>query len=462
MKKYYSNHNLSGINRRTIQRLIKKELKKRTTHSSSQHCSVGVGANGVNASASCPKDLKSVIVTGFIFSIGFVVVRQLCKSNSEWFKIRKDNGQTVAELPSYLVAYDQKPPTSHTLNELAKNISAVLVKLIEPYLYQGDIAIFFSIANKGKTIASIQMAIDIATGKSSLFPNSNPSVSQDVIYLNFEMKDAQMKKRLSPSDSDTPCFEFPSNIDMRDCTGRFEDIHAFLRYLAVDVEDNVNTDVVIFIDTITDLCPSFFSKEAAYVLKSLRTIQLHALEKKGVVITFVIEGHTTKMHDWDPISLDSLKGGFNQANLVDSMFALGVANKGDGYRYFKALKLRNDPVTSIVDLAQIVDTPYLHFKVVGKADEANVLSVRPKGSEEHPDIKVDDEDNQTTVNDWNCMVSLEQALAIRQEYQPGVDGHGLVPTAQKFGLKYPNYVTRILDDLNEYLERHPEIRAEEL
>lgn len=358
-----------------------------------------------------------------------------------------NNDKEEGMAPLYLKKIDHEPSSS-TLNELAHIPGADVVPLAGGLLYSGDVSMFFSIANKGKTILGVQLAVDIASGNSTLYPEDGISKPINVIYLNFEMSKSQMNKRLAPNGVDN-AMSFPYNLEMRDCKGCFDDADKFLEYIAGEVEKKLECDTVIFIDTITDICPQFFNKEAAKFLGALRTIQAHAKNNKNITITFILLGHTMKHSHWEPLDMENLKGGGNQANLVDSMFALGTARLGNSIRYLKMLKNRNAEIKDKVDLIKIVNEPYLHFENIGSDYEENVLPSKPKPKNVVKAEKIGGE----SLLQWDGPVPLDTAREMTEYYKEGVSGHGWDATAKEFGLKHGQEAKRIIQKYRDYLDK---------
>lgn len=371
----------------------------------------------------------------------------------------KEEPESEVVKPAYLKPFD-KAPSVASLNDLATAQGQDLHPLVSKYLYEGELSIFVSMANKGKTIVAVQMAIDLANGESTIFNMETPPRKQTVWYYNFEMSAPQMKKRLTGKDGTT--VKFPENVLMINCKGCYEDVDSFLNALALDAETKITGNTVVFIDTITNLCPQFFSKEVSYVLRSLSTIQEHVRRSKGFSLTIVIESHTTKINDSEPLGFDNMKGGVNQSNLTDSIFALGVAHGKKGYRYMKNLKLRNDEQPDEVDVIEISRSSYVRPHFVKTAKEEDVLPPRKKptgkgvGTDEVADGK------RSISDEWDGKLSLEQTLEMKKFYKEGEKGRGLGPTANKFGLKFPNDVSRELQKIEKFLETHPDFRAEDL
>lgn len=371
----------------------------------------------------------------------------------------KEELESEVVKPAYLKPFD-KAPSVASLNDLATAQGQDLHPLVSKYLYEGELSIFVSMANKGKTIVAVQMAIDLANGESTIFNMETPPRKQNVWYYNFEMSAPQMKKRLTGKDG--TAIEFPENVLMINCKGCYEDVDSFLNALAMDAETKITGNTVVFIDTITDLCPQFFSKEVSHVLRSLSTIQEHVKRSTGFSLTVVLESHTTKINDSEPLGFDNMKGGVNQSNLTDSIFALGVAHGKKGYRYMKNLKLRNDEEPDEVDVIEIARSNYVRPHFVKTAKEEDVLPPRKKptgkggGSDEVADGK------RSVSDEWEGKLSLEQTLEMKKFHQPKIKGKGLLATAKEFGLNNAEEVSRELQKLDKFLEAHPDFRAEAL
>ena len=121
--------------------------------------------------------------------------RYIC---NRWIKANKinNNKDTPQKDIPELLKNNEKQPEVVTLNQIGKQDVDELVPLLGDYYYAGDIVFLFSITNKGKTLTGIQNAIELAQGvKTKIIPTDSTPPKQDVIYYNFEMRMAQIKKR---------------------------------------------------------------------------------------------------------------------------------------------------------------------------------------------------------------------------------------------------------------------------
>ena len=333
-------------------------------------------------------------------------------------------------------------PEVISLNQLGEMNCADLTPLVGSWFYAGDIVFLFSIANKGKTIVGIQMAMELANGsRSAMTPEMYSPKKQKVIYYNFEMRKEQLKKRYF---SNKELNGYPDGLEIVFCSGVFESVDDMLSDIASRVEQVVG-DTTIFIDTITDICPSFFANESAKVIDSLRTIQKNALHIKAIRVTFVLLAHATKKNPMEKIELKDLSGSSNQSNLADSVLAIGFTKLGQEVRYIKNLKARNDEISDKVYVVRKCDTPFLHFEFVDMMYESDIL-FKPNDKCEKTSIKqieelAPPEDTPSVPNDV--------IVQMKDWYQKGVPGHGYKAIVKKYGeeygLRHAEQVKRLLN-----------------
>lgn len=362
---------------------------------------------------------------------------------------KKDNSNVNDEdsKPRFLQA-QKKEPKIATLNEIGRTCESDAIPLMGDFFYSGDIAVLFSITNNGKTMMGLQIAKDLAEGTTSLIvPDSPQPKKQNVLYYNFEMREEQLHKRYFSHD---PHATYPENLEIYDCKSAITTVNKLLDDIAVRAE-SFTTDTTIFIDTIKDVCPVIYAKEANQVIASLRTIIENAKSMNGVRLTVVLLGQANKKKPWDPLELDDLSGSFNFAGLADSVFAIGNTHMGKKIRMLKMLKGRNDGIRDSVILLKTEVTPYLHMEYFDEIDENDALPEQPKAKKgnqrnSRPDVQ------QTEAADVNTSNIPDDLLKeIRAFYQKGVPGHGTKSVVEKFGkragLKYPMDVTRLMQKL---------------
>ncbi len=331
---------------------------------------------------------------------------------------------------------DEAPEVT-TLNEIGKQDAGDLIPMLGDYYYSGDIVYLFSITNKGKTLIGLQNAIELAQGiKSRIVPSETVPPKQDVFYYNFEMRKNQLKKRYFDNN---PSANYPENLKLINCGSTIHNVEELLEDMANRLESIVN-DTVVFIDTIKDVCPTFFSNEATRVIRSLRNIINNIYKTKGKRLTIVLIGQTVKKKPWEPIELDDLSGSFHQSGLADSVFALGETRFGKDTRMLKMLKGRCDELHDKVDLVRIVTDTGLHVEYIKSIEEGKALPIKPKAEK--------GSERTVTIDDMP-KVPKEVVEQMRSMHKKGVPGCGLKAVLKKYGspygLKYPTQIQRLLD-----------------
>lgn len=369
--------------------------------------------------------------------------------NKKWIKANrnKDNNADNNNIPE-LLKNNEKEPEVVTLNQIGQQDVDELVPLLGDYYYAGDIVFLFSITNKGKTLTGIQNAIELAQGiKTKIIPTDSTPPKQDVIYYNFEMRMAQIKKRYFSND---PNATYPDNLRIINSGYSIKNVDDLLNDTAERAE-TLQHDTVIFYDTIKDVCPTFFSNEASRVINSLRNIIENVRVKKGIRLTFVLIGQTVKKNNWKSIEIEDLSGSFNQQGLADSVFALGPTRFGKNVRMLKMLKGRNDGLHDEVDLVRIMDKPYLHIEYLKSVDERDALPLEPKGKKNGSKIILPDKSPLEAVEDVLPKIPHEVVEQMKAMYKKGVPGRGLEAVRKKYGIPYGlNHATQVMRLLDEY------------
>lgn len=369
---------------------------------------------------------------------------------NRWIKVNKNNNDEETpqkDIPE-LLKNNEKQPEVVTLNQIGRQDVDELVPLLGDYYYAGDIVFLFSITNKGKTLTGIQNAIELAQGvKTKIIPTETTPPKQDVIYYNFEMRMAQIKRRYFSND---PNATYPENLRIINSGYSIKNVDDLLNDTAERAETLTN-DTVIFYDTIKDVCPTFFSNEASRVINSLRNIIENVRRKKGIRLTFVLIGQTVKKNIWKSIEIEDLSGSFNQQGLADSVFAIGPTRFGKNVRMLKMLKGRNDGLHDEVDLVRIMDKPYLHIEYLKSVDERDALPLEPKGKKNGSKIILPDKSSLEAAEDVLPKIPHEVVEQMKAMYKKGVPGRGLEAVRKKYGIPYGlNHATQVMRLLDEY------------
>lgn len=334
---------------------------------------------------------------------------------------------------------------SMTLNDIGKSDVKMPVMLLGANVYEGDIAWIFSVSNTGKTIFAMEAAISLASGtKASFLPDGTPSVKRETVYLNFQMRTDQMKKRYFGYDKE---FVYPNNMKIIFCNEQIKTINALTSFIAKLLE-TITENTVMFIDTVKDVKPIFSADDTDALHSSLRTIQRNFHSKTGLCVTFILVGQTNKKHIDKPIELADLSGSFNQVNLADSIIALGHTRFGKHCRLMKLLKGRLDELPEQVYLLETRNEPYLRPIFMKEVKEIDVLPLKSKVNKiTKSDTSLqkpqpEDKGSRSRID----RVPREVVLKMAEWYQKGVPGHGLqacVKFGKDYGLKHANEVSRL-------------------
>lgn len=246
--------------------------------------------------------------------------------------------------------------------------------LFGPFWTSGEIALLFGDTGLGKTILAMQIANDIASGKSTT--GLELALSGRVDYFDFELSDVQHMQRYGSEDW-SEFFQFSEDLH------RIEiDLSVFQP--AIDSDDDWEVALlkqidkqiaqseskIIMIDNIT-----WLSRETDKGKFALPLMQRLSTLKKERGLSMLIACHTPKRDETRPISINDLAGSKILANFADSIFAIGKSARDSGRRYLKQIKARSaekvyetDSV-AILDLHKSESEGFLGFEYVGTEPE---------------------------------------------------------------------------------------------
>ena len=347
----------------------------------------------------------------------------------------------------------QSPPPPKLLNECGNGVNSMTLNDIGksdvkmPVMLLGS-NWMFSVSHTGKTIFAMEAAISLASGtKASFLPDGTPSVKRETVYLNFQMRTDQMKKRYFGYDKE---FVYPNNMKIIFCNEQIKSINALTSFIAKFLE-TITENIVMFIDTVKDVKPIFSADDTDALHSSLRTIQRNFHSKTGLRVTFILVGQTNKKHIDKPIELADLSGSFNQVNLADSIIALGHTRFGKHCRLMKLLKGRLDELPEQVYLIETRNEPYLRPIFIKEVKEVDVLPLKTKVNK---DAQSDTSLQKPQPEDKNSRSVIDRVppdvVKLMEEwYRKGETGHGLEAVrkkyGEKYGLKYATEVSRLFE-----------------
>lgn len=216
--------------------------------------------------------------------------------------------------------------------------------LFGEFWYEGELCILFADTGLGKSTLAVQIAEYLARGR-PFHPLKQEAVSQNVLYLDFELSDKQFESRYSKDNGGgqfaTNHYEFSErfyrseiNIDYA-VPKHFESLEEYLFYSIEEALDQSGAAVLI-VDNITYLRDETEqAKDALPLMKALKELK----SKRGISILAL--AHTPKRDSLQPISRNHLAGSKMLMNFTDSSFAIGESHEDESIRYLKQIKERN-------------------------------------------------------------------------------------------------------------------------
>ncbi len=260
-----------------------------------------------------------------------------------------------------------QPLPSETLTQtLNKELPQVPV-LVGGLIRGGERVVIFSPTNQGKSILSMQMAIDIAGGTTSeLVEQDDVHPEQEVFIYDAEQDDFNIKQRYGGYD------EYPENLHrVSNCSfGKISELIKDIEHRLHNT--SVSRDVTVVIDNLTAISSDMSAEDSRLFIEELKRLKMEMLAK-GHFLTFIIVGHAIKTDDYSTPSLSFLRGSSNLTNLADSVFALWPTNLGEEYKMLKIAKARCIKRDGTVIVLRRISDPYLHFEFERRAAEEDVL-----------------------------------------------------------------------------------------
>lgn len=264
---------------------------------------------------------------------------------------------------------------SKSMNEWLKGASSrpKPKPLFGPFWTSGEITLLFGDTGLGKTILAMQIANDIASGKSTT--GLELGLSGRVDYFDFELSDVQHMQRYGSEDW-SKVFKFSEDLHRTEI-----DLSVFQPAIDSDEDWEVallnqidrqiaeSDSKIIVIDNIT-----WLSRETDKGKFALPLMQRLSTLKKQRGLSMLIACHTPKRDETRPITVNDLAGSKILANFADSIFAIGKSSIDSGRRYLKQTKSRSaekvyDTDVAVFDLHKSEQECFLGFEYVDKQPE---------------------------------------------------------------------------------------------
>ena len=296
--------------------------------------------------------------------------------------------------------------------------------LVPDMVYEGSISVIAGRPNGGKTLLAQQLAIELARGDGDLVGEGVPP--QNVIIVDGEMDDDDYKRRFGGED-----MVVPSNITrISDCD--FSTLKQLTSYLKKLV-DGLLGPAVIIIDNIASLTlETLTGKIVNEFFRDLKRIQ------RGTenAITFIIADHIGKTPVGQPLDDSNIAGSANVARFAHTIVFVDFSARGSDYRFIKFSKLRKGALPDEVLEVHISEEEYVHFEVIGRASEAEVIRTKSNLKRFGQEIKdVVDEEEDAPEED--------PKIAEAREMKAFLETHTQEKTADHFNCSRQTVVNRM-------------------
>ena len=223
--------------------------------------------------------------------------------------------------------------------------------LFGDFWIEGELAVLFSDAGRGKSILGVQIAESIARGRSiNPLPLPMTARAQKVLYFDFESTARQFEMRYSadPAEGDkflrSP-YRFSKNFHRvepdipRDLPEGFKTLE---EYFLASIEETIRASraKVVVIDSIAWLQgPNLTARHTVPLMRELKRL------KAALGLSILVLAHNPRRDISRALSISGLQGAGVMCNFADSVFAIGQSRIDSGYRYIKHIKSRSTELT---------------------------------------------------------------------------------------------------------------------
>ena len=252
-------------------------------------------------------------------------------------------------------------------------------KLFDELWSEGEICVLFATTGAGKSLLAVQIAENIAAGRSIQFLK-NEAPPQKVLFFDFELSGKQFEIRYSEpghtGESQTNHYKFSDNFLRVELNNNAEipSTKKYDTFVLESIEQCIQATGanIIIIDNITWIRSTLEkTQDAANLMQGLKKLK----SKYG--LSLLILTHTPKRNNAYHITINDLAGSMMTGNFIDSCFAIGESTNDKSLRYIKQIKVRNFGFKYDADnviLCEIAkETNFTGFHVKGYAEEAEHL-----------------------------------------------------------------------------------------
>lgn len=278
--------------------------------------------------------------------------------------------------------YLKNSETEEVIDDLADDFNPnatyeVNKHLFYPILKEKQLAIIFGVSGEGKSILAVDIANQIATGKSLWSAFKVETEPQNVLYIDFELGASSFQNRYRTS-------KYSKNLIIKNVNVHNYNTHIGLNSKVSDKIDKAikfiielsrkNKSKVIFIDNLSNIADSLQNTRDADRFVS----DLYG-QMKDLDLTIVFVGHTTKLPKNNiPLHFNQLKGNSSLSKTFESIIGFKRSLIDKNISYLKQTKSRNLNLVfdgDTVPKFKFVDDIEVGWKLdyVGNTDEASLL-----------------------------------------------------------------------------------------
>lgn len=227
-----------------------------------------------------------------------------------------------------------------------------VAEIMGDWIHEGDVAIVFAPTGVGKSIFSMQLAMDLAEGvPTKAFPVSAPPKQQHVLYVDFEMMPKEQKQRYGTRLKHLKEQSLGEHMLTWHYYGKRVAKEAFFNRIAEHVQTIEERNITIVIDNLDKLIAQWGADAPGYVVDTMFILTANAARMLDKNVTAIIVGHArkqTRKQKANDIDEDDLFGSSHQRNAGKVLIAIDPSEeKAKGYTWLRLLKNRNGKKYSV-------------------------------------------------------------------------------------------------------------------
>jgi predicted transcriptional regulator len=242
--------------------------------------------------------------------------------------------------------------------------------LFGDFWLEGELAVLFSDAGKGKSLLGVQIADSIARGKPiNLVPMT--AKPRKVLYFDFEFSAKQFEMRYSADESLKDPYRFPKNFHRAEPAEGSPPYEGGVRLQPgggslssnpqsqipipklsdgvvrnpaelAELEDAIRASRarVVVIDSMAWLQgPNITARHTVPLMRELKRLQ------STLGLSILVLAHNPRRDTSRPLTISGLHGAGVICNFADSVFAIGQSRIDNSFRYIKHIKSRSTELT---------------------------------------------------------------------------------------------------------------------